>query len=324
MDFVIKGVCQNFINILVIAFSLALLAGVAWGCGSAAEAPTSTQYIPVPRAQTLVLGDIDAEEPVKKIERFQPLADYLAAELGIHGMREGRVRIARDIDEMGLFMANGDVDVFFDSTFPSLAVRDIAGSNIILRRWKEGNPEIWSMFVARKDSGLDSVDDLIGKIVAVEEPFSTSGFLLPVAALVQRGLTATQVSSIDGPIGRDEIGYYFSGDEENTVELVLRGTVAAGALSNEDFDALPVEVMDQMTVFGQTARVPRQLVSARADLGDGILDEITALLTGLQETEEGRSLLAGLKNTTKFDAVPADAAGQLLKLKHMMDLLKQR
>ncbi|PKB63230.1 MAG: hypothetical protein BZY67_01130 [SAR202 cluster bacterium Io17-Chloro-G1] len=196
---------------------------------------------------------------------------------------------------MGRFMANGEVNVYFDSTFPALAVRDIAGSEIILRRWKEGNPEIWSMFVAREDPGIDSAEDLLGGILAVEEPFSTSGFLLPMGTLVQQGLTATRVVSVDQPVSDNEIGNLFSGDEENTLEPVLHRIVAAGALSNEDFDELPLEAREQLAEFGRTAKAPRQLVSVRGNLDSSLVGDLKVLLTGLDEPEEGSRLLAGLK-----------------------------
>lgn len=301
-----------------IALFAALLAGMAAGCGSAAQVFTATPNVPIPRSEVLVLGDIDADDPGKKIKRFQPLADYLAAAMENQGIREGRVVIARGISEMGRMMLDGQVDVYFDSPYPTLAVRELSGSQIILRRWKGGVPEYWSIFVARRDSGLSKASDLKGKILAVEEPYSTSGFLLPVGTLVQRGLDLKVVASFDAPVEAGQIGYYFTGDEENTVEMVLQGRVAAGALSNEDYDDLSPELMEKLVTFDRTSTVPRQLVSVRPGLADERVGRLRELLTGLDQTETGRQLLAGLKKTSKFDVVPAEAAASLTELDQMI------
>ena len=307
-----------------IALSAPFLIGVAVGCVSAAPPPTAPQNVPAPRAQTLVLGDMDAHEPVKKIKRFQPLADYLAAGLGQHGISAGHVLVARDIDEMARYIANGDVDLYFDSPFPALAVQELAGSELILRRWKEGNRDYWALFVALKSSGINRVEDLEGRVVAVEDPFSTSGFLLPVGSLVRDGLDVIELTSIGERVGADEVGYYVSRDEENTVELVLQGKVAAGALSNEDLDALPQEVVSQLIVFGPTGKMPRQVVSVPGNMDDALVEDITNLLVGLDKTEQGRVVLEGIKSTTKFDVLPPDARGQLEELNNLIDLLTER
>ena len=76
------------------------------------------------------------------------------------------------------------------------------------------------------------MDDFVGKVLAFEDPYSTSGFLLPAGTLVQQGFTLREVSRPDANVAPGEIGYYFALDEENTVELLLRGLVAGGTLGD--------------------------------------------------------------------------------------------
>lgn len=190
-----------------------------------------------------------------------------------------------------------------------------------MRRWKKGSPEIWSTFIAPKGSGLTSIEDLAGKVLAVEEPYSTSGFLLPVGTLVQRGLTVTQVDSTNATVGPNEIGYFFSWDEENTVGLVLRGKVSAGALSNEDYNKLPTGLMNDLGTFDRTIAVPRQLVSVRPGLNQEIVARVRGLLIGLNGTPESLLLMERLKNTAKFDPVPLEAENSLKDLQNLMDLV---
>ena len=100
-------------------------------CGPAAVPQVSGENEPVlnlTARKTITIGDIDPGDPAKKINRFQPLADYLARELEDFGFTEGRVAIARDIEEMARFLEEGVVDVYLDSAYPTLAVQELSGA----------------------------------------------------------------------------------------------------------------------------------------------------------------------------------------------------
>ena len=315
---------QNRRSIILVGVSIVVLMALpAVACGSEAAAPAATPT-PSPEpsvSRTITVGDIEPDEPVKKITRFQPLADYLADNLGHLGVREGKVVIARDIEEMGRFMREGIVDIYMDSAYPSLAVQDLSDSKMILRRWKSSHPTYWSTFIALKSSGIDEVVDLLGKVVAFEEPHSTSGFVLPAGTLAQRGYSLTEVIAPSSQVAADEIGYYFSRDEQNTIELVLRGDVAAGGISNQDYDELPADVQDRIVVFESTVGVPRQLVNVGAGLEVEVAAAVAELLVALDKSQEGLELLDHLKKTKKFDALPPEAGAALAELSKLIDLV---
>ena len=160
-------------------------------------------------------------------------------------------------------------------------------------------------------------------MIAFEEPRSTSGFLLPAGTLIQRGFTLTEVSGPGAQVSADEIGYYFSRDEENTVELVLRDAIAGGGVSIEDYQELPAELMDQLVVFDRTITVPRQLVSVRPGLDPELVRRIQRLLIDLDQSDEGLALLEGLKKTQKFDLLPPEAEESLDELRELMKLVSE-
>ena len=294
---------------------------------AAASAPSPSVAPPSPAAnfheQIITLGDIDPDDPVKKIKRFQPLADYLAGHLESFGIRSGRVVIARNIEEMGRFLSEGSVDIYFDSPFPSLAVQEVSGSKIILGRWKQGQPEYWSTYIALRGNGISSVDDLLGKTIAFEEPHSTSGFALPAGTLVSRGFKIVPVETSDNYVAPGEIGHLFSWDDDNTLEYVLQGRAAAGGISNQDYDKLPEQLKERIVSFDRTISVPRQLVSVRPDLDTALVLEVRALLLSLDQTEAGQKLLEGLKKTRKFDPLPPASEEALKELKILMKLVAE-
>ena len=274
-----------------------------------------------PFAMVITIGDVEADEPAKKVKRFQPLADYLAKNLADFGYTGGRVILARDIDEMAGFLRDGTVDIYLDSSFPALSVQELSGSQIIARRWKGGDPNYWSIYVALDGNGTDRVEAFLGKVVAFEEPHSTSGFVLPAGTLIQRGFALREVESLEESVAPDEIGYVFSRDEENTIELLLQGRVAGGGISNQDYEGLPEELKERIKAFDRTIEVPRQLVTVRPGLDEPLVDRITELLLALEQTEEGRELLEGLKSTKKFDRLPPESEASLAELRELMRLV---
>ena len=65
-----------------------VLLGTACGSVSSSPTPTPTTAPSLESSQIITLGDIDPDEPGKKIRRFQPLADHLAEQLREFDIRE--------------------------------------------------------------------------------------------------------------------------------------------------------------------------------------------------------------------------------------------
>ncbi len=318
-------------SIVSSAVAVAVLA-TASGCGSPSSPSVSPTALveDAPAAQpveeiavSITIGDIDPDEPAKKIKRFTPLAKYLAENLAAFGIEKGSVVVARDIEEMATFLKDRKVDVYMDSAFPILASQEMSGAEIILRRWKSSDPTYSSTFIALRGGDISKVEDFVGKVVAFEEPHSTSGFVLPAGTLAQRGFSLHEVETPDAKVANDKIGYLFSRDEENTVRMILDGKVAGGGVSNQDYAKLSPEVALQLIAFDGTIAVPRQLVLVRQGLDSRLVDRIEELLVGLDRTEEGRELLHGIKKTKKFDPVPPDSQRALGELRTLMRLVAE-
>ncbi|MEL7449355.1 MAG: phosphate/phosphite/phosphonate ABC transporter substrate-binding protein [Pseudomonadota bacterium] len=285
------------------------------GCEQSQPVTTEVQAT-ASGTRVLTLGDIDPDEPATRVRRLQPLADYLARNLRDFDIGRGRVVIARNIEEMAALMESGEVDLLFDSPFPVLAVNTMSTGRPFLLRHARGDAEYWSLIVTRKDSGLRTLPDLNGTVLVFQERHSTSGYLLPASLLSARGYTLETTPRPDSSVPPDRIGCYFSGDEENTVELIRSGRAPAGVLSDPDFRALPAEARDQLRVIERTLSVPRQLVGVRGDLEDELQAAIGELLLGL--TDDDRKALAAQDApygwTWKFDSLSTATLENLASL----------
>lgn len=308
------------ISKVLLTSSLALIVGLAapsWGGVSVAQA---SEQDPA----TLVLAGI-SEEPAKILRRFQPLADYLVTHLEATGISVGEVKVAPDLDTMADWMANGEVDLYFDSLYPAMAVADRSGAEPILRRWKDGVAEYHSVFFARADSELTSLNDLQGQLIALEEPLSTSGFMLPLAHLKEAGLNPTS-KEFDGSnpaVEADEIGYLFSGEDQNTIQWVITGKVAAGVTDSGNYLELPEATREGLTILAETEPLPRQVVVLRPNMDAEVQAELTSVLMDMDDSEAGQIVLQKFKKTAQFDAFPEGAEAALERMREIYELVNQ-
>ncbi len=298
--------------------SVALVVLTLSSCTSQESSPVAPLKRPaIARSRTLVIGDIDPDTPARRISRLQPLGAYLEAALRDHQIEAVRIVIARSINEMAELLSTGSVDVYIDSVFPSLSVQQLARTRFILRRWVQDAPEYHCVFVAGKDSGILSLEGLFGRVIAFQESYSTSGFFLPSLALIEREASIRQVSDAAESVGADEIGYVFTRDEENTIEMVLTGLLPAGAISSQEYEDLPTQFREAFVVIHRTADVPRLLVSVRGDFDARLVDALKKALTEMSPSDSPSLVLGDdpAAWTWKFDEIPPQSREAISFLK---------
>ena len=215
----------------------------------------------------------------------------------------------------------GEVDLYIDSAFPVLQVSKLAGMRPMLRRWKRGKADYHSVIFVRKDSGIESVSDLMGKTIGFDQPSSTSGYLIPKAVLIRAGMAVGELESRESRIPEDSIGYVFTQDDENTLFWVLEERVAAGAMDNESFDSMSGRRKDELKVLERSISVPRHLVAFRSSMDSTLSVEIRNVLIEMHENEEGRKALVAFQHTTKFDTFRVWADEALKPIQKLMEFV---
>ncbi len=298
-------------------FSSALIVVIACG-GRADERAEPSSPAPFEATGIITFGSVSLN-PASEHEVFRPFVDHVASRLREVGIGRGRVVVVDSISKMVEELNEGRIDVYIDSPFPVGFVWKRTEIDLLLRRWKRGSETYRSVVFVRADSGVNSVADLAGKMIAFGEPFSTSGFLMPKAALASTGLMLDNYEDAAASIPPDRVGYVFSNDAENTMFWVLKGKVDAGAVNEDYYQALAGSRVSELKIILTTEAVPRNLVCVRRSLDPRVTDALKDLLLGMDEDEEGQGVLKGFEETARFDPWPGGPERQLAGI---MDLIQ--
>jgi phosphonate transport system substrate-binding protein len=242
--------------------------------------------------------------PKSEIETFQPFAAYLASRLSAFGIGGGRVVTARTPDEMAGLMRSATVDLYLDSPFPAALVRHGSRARPLLRRWKDGEAVYQSVIFARVDSGIDALDDLAGRVLAVESPNSTTGYFLPRTALFEAGFEPVHRVRPSARVSGHEVGLVFTSDDESTMAWVLHGRTAAGAMDRRKFVKYGGSRLDELKIIWESGELPRHLVMVRRDLEAELAAAIEETLIDMEYDDEGSRVLRQFEGTARFDRLP--------------------
>ncbi len=239
----------------------------------------------------LNLGMVDSK-PSKIIKTFKPLLDYL----GTKGITTGKVVVTKTLDQMAQKFQTGGADFMFESPFGSLELMDKAEVIPILIREKKGVKEYNAVIFVPKDSPIKALEDLKGKVVAFEDPASTSSYMLPKNILISAGLKLKESRK---PVP-GYVAYYFSKDDDNTVVQVKAGKKAdAGGIKKNAVGGNP----DFRILEPESAMVPRHVVLVRKDFN---YEQLKKILLDMKNDPAGAKVLKSIKTPTGFSEFSDD------------------
>jgi phosphonate transport system substrate-binding protein len=202
-----------------------------------------------------------------------------------------------------------------ESPYSTYIVNNVHGAaKLLLRRWQRGKAEYQSLIFTKRNSGINRLEDLRGKIIAFENPESTSGHFLPKFFLLRSGFKLSEKPNVEAKVLPEEIGYLFANSQKGLVDLVLTDRVAAGAFSDDDYARLDQKRRSDIVVVAETERMPRHLVSVRKDMAPELAERLGEILRSMAEDDEGRRILQKTGDTTKFDLLPEGEDGMRRRL----------
>ncbi len=182
----------------------------------------SAMLVGVAQAENLKdfrIGILGGENEADRLRNFQCLVDTLPAAIGVEKVS---LFPAADYDGViqGLLGGTLDYAELGASGYAKVYLADAKAVEPILTTIQtDGSTGYYSVMVARKDSGIKSLEDMKGKKIGFADPDSTSGFLVPSVALPgDIGMTIEEYFSGSG----------FGGGHENLVLEIVKGNFDGG------------------------------------------------------------------------------------------------
>lgn len=183
---------------------------------------------------------------------------------------------------------------------------------------REGVDQYGSLIFVRKDSPVQTPEELKGKVIAFEDSISTSAYYLPKFSLECSGLKFIELESIDAAVPADRIGYTFAGAERNISSWVFSGKVTAGAFSELDWlnsKKTPPNFRKEFRIIHQTEKVPRMIVLVRSSMNSKLQTRIKEELLAMSASDAGKkAMLQGKLKIDRFRKIPPQVKQSFLQI----------
>ncbi|WP_425481301.1 phosphate/phosphite/phosphonate ABC transporter substrate-binding protein [Luteimonas gilva] len=278
-------------------------------CVLAAWLPSSAARA-VDDEHVLVLGRI-SDDPKTHYEQLKPLLDYVVPRMAGVGIREGRILMARDAQQMASYLRRGRVDWVTETSASGVALEARAGAKLLLMTERDGVSRYRTVYFARRDSGLTSLDQLRGRSIAFQNISSTSAYFVPASELLQRGMRLELLlSPMDKP-SDDTVGYVFARSELNIANWVHKRLVDVGVMSNIDWDnpqRVPPTYRSELRVLHVTPEYPRAVEVVRGDMDPKVEARLREVLMQAADDPDARDALLRFFKTTRF--LPIDPVSE--------------
>ncbi len=278
------------IRAILIAVVFALAAGEALAAGT-----------PVRFGLTAVVVRED-------LELYDRWSSYLSRQIG-HPVQFVQARSYREI--MSLLQAGG-LDFAWICGYPFVQQRDPETLELLAVPVFEGAPLYRSYIIVHRDSPISSLGDLTGRVFALSDPDSNSGYLVPQAMLAERGHTPPSFFRLS----------FFTYSHAETIEAVAEGLAEGGAVDSyvwEYLDANRPDLTSRTRVIARSETFGFPPVVARLGIARDLHDDMSRALIGMTDDVEGRELLADFA-LDRFGEFPASLFDSI---REMADSLRQ-
>lgn len=232
--------------------------------------------------------------PQRLTEVYGPIVAYLNERLGGPTLQFEAARSYEDF-ESKLYGRQYD----FSVTNPLETLRSVQSGHRIFAKLGDDDT-MRGVILVRRDSGIHRVEQLKGKAVSFPAPTAIAATMMPLWYLHTHGLDANR-----------DVRRIYTGSQESSIMSAYLGTSAAAATWRVPWQAFQrnkPELAAELVMRWETPYLVNVGVVARDDVPAEVVERVGALLTGLHESEEGRTLLRAIP-ISRFEPASTETYG---------------
>ena len=274
-----------------------------------ATVPAGRAELSLPKLVVALKPD---KNPDQMMQERKALSEFLSSKLG--KPVEVIVPLTSAVILEG--MANGTIDLGYLSATDMINARDKKIADLLLAGEIDGRNWYRSYWVSLKEKPYDSVEDLRGKPIAFSGKTSTSGYLIPVWDMKQKGLL--RKPDAEEFFGKGNV--WFGTGYVSAIERVLNGEAAAAAVSYYVLDQdkhLTVEQRAKLKKVTEQGPVPTHVIAVRSSITGADRDALRDALNSMNEPAHAK--LRDSVFTSKL--VPVDAEKHLGPLRNAIGFI---
>jgi phosphonate transport system substrate-binding protein len=207
--------------------------------------------------------------PTELYDMFKPLQEYLSHELG----EQVSLVITKDFAEFKKIVEAGQVDLAFANSLIYVQIKKKADiTPLAMSSEPLAGTKFRGIIVARKDSSINSIDDLKGKKLSFVDGNSLAGYIAQMLLLHNAGMD----------IRKDFTILPFAKKHDKVAYTVLIKLADAGGIREDDFEKLKYPVDNkQLKIVAYTDYFPNWPVFAGPRLNKDAANKIKAALLKL-------------------------------------------
>ncbi len=237
------------------------------------------------------LGILPRLGAVELFMMFNPLAGYLTREMG----EKVSIVIPRDFEAFKRAARAGQIDIGFANSLVYVQLREDAQVEpLALSAEPLAGTRFRGIIIARKTSGINTLQDLKGKKLVFVEKDSAAGYLFQMLLLKKSGLD----------IHRDFILLPFAKKHDNVTMAVYNGAAQAGGIREDDLKKMKNKVdLSQIKIIGYTGYFPNWPMFAVASVAREKAAKIRTALLRLKPNDPRSRQILGPANISGFAPV---------------------
>lgn len=240
----------------------------------------------------LLMGVIPYLQPEQLKKEILPITEYLSLKL----KRRVQFIAISDYEGLGRLLELNRIQIawFSDTSFRKLKKEN--AWEVLCRPVQHGNVVYRGQIVTRKDSGLNNIGDLQGKIFAYVDRYSGSGFYYPNLMLDRQGIKPLEFFR----------AVVFSQSHRNSIIGVIKGNYDAAAVFSAsllDKENNGESSLEELKVIARTDPIPNDPMVVRADFDHQLKQQIAKAMLSMHEDPQGKEFLAQLtqlRGTERF------------------------
>lgn len=229
--------------------------------------------IPAANAETLTFGVVPQQSASKLARLWTPILEQVSREVGVRI----EFRTAKDIPTFEQRLASGEYDFAYMNPYHFTVFNESPGYQAVARA---RDKRIKGILVTRKDSPLQSIEELEDMTLAFPAPAAFAASILPRAELSRIGNT---------------VAVKYVSSHDSVYRAVAKGLYPAGGGVIRTFKNMTPEIREQLRILWTSEGYTPHAIASRADVPPDVSARVRSALIAMEQSPEGMQLLESIK-----------------------------